>query len=230
MNQQVVKSYAARMAAERGVRRVSLYKAEEEMVRVIQDVARRLAPSFVFGYHTRQDIEQQGLLFALEAIDDRDKETGEPLYDAARPLANFIHIHIRNRLSNYKRDNYIRMEPPCSCCDPFSPPPAPCRKWQDWHDRNFTKQNLMRPLDVSSISDEGERGMALASEVEDEACGNELETLIDNNLPVDLRADYQRMRSQVMIPKARRQRVREAVATIARQAGYLPHPEEEHAV
>lgn len=225
MNPAVIKSYAVRLAGELNVKRVPMWKAEQEIISILIRVCRTLAPAAVFGYHTVKDIEQQGIIFGLEIL-DAVNDIGEPIYDAERPLENFLHVHIRNRLSNYKRDNYIRTEPPCQCCPPFSPPAHPCQRWHDWHKRNFAKQNLMRPIDMHSVSDEGESRMYSHHDVEGEAIGNELEKLIDDKLPVDLRADYMRMRSHVTIPQARRNKVREAVAAIAREGGYLDAEED----
>lgn len=224
MNPQLVKSYAEKMSDETG-KRVTRKEAEAEITRIVQHVARTLAHSLKFGYHTAEDIEQQGVLYGLQVLKSTRADTGEPAYQVERPLENFLYTHIRNRLLNYRRNNYIRLEPPCTCCPPFSPPAFPCKKWRDWHARNNAKQNLMRPIDMGTVSDEGEARMSNPSTVVQDAITNELETIINTRLPVDLRSDYIRMRNQVMIPKARRQRVREAVASIAREAGYLDEEE-----
>lgn len=208
MNPRIVKEYAAKMSAEAG-RRVTLRQAEEEIVGVIERVARTLAPNFVFGYHTRADIEQEGVAEAL-AVLLTDK------YDVRRPLENFLYVHVHNRLHNFRRKHFLRLERACTCCDPFDPPAFPCRKWRQWHARNLAKQNIMRPLDVSAVSDEGETRMAIPSAVEDEAEVNEMLRAIDELLPLELRADYLRMRHQAPVPKGRRERVREAVLAILR--------------
>lgn len=210
MNPALVKEYAARMG-----KRTPLWRAEEEIVAIIRQVARGISPAFVFGYHSRSDIEQTAILFALELL-DRDP----PRYDPSRPLENFLHVHLRNQLSNFRRKHFARLEPPCPCCDPMNPPPSPCKKFRDWRARNASKQNLMRPIDMAIVSDDGsEATMHTPSVVHDDAVSNELLAKIDALLPIDLRSDYLRMRDHVAIPKARRQRVREAVLAILRPAG-----------
>lgn len=206
MNPSVLKRYSARLSAERG-RKVSLREAEADIFRIVQQVARGLAPKYTYGYHTRQDIEHDAVILALEVLE------GEK-YDASRPLENFLYVHLGRRLTNNIRRHFYRGEPPCTCCDPLNPPPSPCRKWIDWHRRNTSKQNIMKPLDVSNVNDEHEPRMASPSSVAEDASLNELLSLIDRRLPIDLRADYLRMREHVMVPKARRQRVREAVLEI----------------
>ncbi len=208
MNPKTIKAYAAKLGG-----RTPLWKAEEEITRVIMTVARSVAPSYLFGYHSREDIEQEAVIAALEVL-----SVDPPLYDPSRPLENFLYIHLRNQLSNFRRKHYARLEAPCTCCDPFRPPAEPCKKWRDWASRNTAKQNLMRPLDMSSVSDEGEARMHTRSAVVDEAISNELLARIDARLPIELRSDYLRMKDRVLIPKARRQRVREAVLEIIRDA------------
>jgi hypothetical protein len=206
MNPRIVEQYARKMGRESG-RPVGVEEAEADIHRVIRQVARGLAPKYVFGYHNRSDIEQDAFVLALEVL---EKE----VYDPGRPLENFLYVHIRRRLGNNIRKSYYRGEPPCTCCDPVNPPPEPCKKWLDWHRRNTSKQNLMRPLDVSTVNDEHEPRMASPSSAVEDASMNEILSRIDRLLPVDLRADYLRMREQVMIPKVRRQRVREAILAI----------------
>ena len=72
---------------------------------IIERVSSRLAQKFRFGYHTIDDMKQQAALFAWEGIYDS--------WDDSRPLENFLWIHVRNRLYNFKRNNYGRPEKPC---------------------------------------------------------------------------------------------------------------------
>jgi hypothetical protein len=212
MNPRLIKAYAAKLERETGERRVPLWKAEEAIMGVVQRVARCVSHSFIYGYHSREDVEQDAVVFALEVLET-------DVYDVSRPLENFLHIHVRNQLSNELRKHYMRLEPPCTCCDSYNPPPFPCKKWLDWKARNESKQNLMRPLDMSNVSDEHESRMRTASSVVDDAVSNEVLNKIDRALPVELRSDYLRMRDHVVIPKARRQRVREAVLAILQEEG-----------
>lgn len=205
MNRELLKSYAAKMGSE-----VTPEEAEAEIVRIMQTVARALAPAYRFGYHSVADIEQEGVYYAILAL-----EHGR--YDVSRPLENFLYVHMRNRMSNAKRDKYTRAEPPCSCCPPFSPPAFPCQKWTDWSRRNTAKKNLMRPIDVCNVADEHESNMRERAEVENDAVGNELHLLLDRELSVDLRKDYLQMLEGKAVPKARRQKVREAVIAIIRE-------------
>lgn len=206
MNNKFLKSYAAKMEAELG-RRVTVAEAEQEVTRIILEVARNIAPAFKFGYHTRGDMIQTATVFALHKLEDGS-------YDINRPLAGFLYIHLRNRLSNFKRDNFTRTERPCKCCDPFNPPAEPCKKWTAWNNNNIKKQNVMQPIDVTVVADEHEKTMREYSTVEEDATTNELMALIDEKLPVELRGDYLKLRGGVSIPKVRKDRVREAITEI----------------
>lgn len=221
MNKQLIKEYAAKMSREQD-RRVTLTEAETEIVRVMQKVARTLAPTYRFGYHSNEDMEQVGILKVLIVLDK--KETN---YDISRPLENFLHTIIHNELYNYKRKHYARLEPPCTCCNPLNPPAYPCQKWLDWKSRNSSKQNIMQPLDMSNISDEFENNMRCESEIVDDTIGTELRSLLDKELPVELRRDYLQMLDGKVLPKARRERIQEAVLSITRDKGYFDAEEAE---
>jgi hypothetical protein len=213
MNIKFLRAYAQKMTTESG-RKVSLADAEIEIVRIMQKVASTLAPSFRFGYHSIEDVEQQGVWEALKVLEENK-------YDVARPLENFLYTHIHNRLHNFKRKHYSRLEPPCTCCDPINPPAFPCQKFTDWVGRNSAKQNIMRPLDMGNISDESEGNMREDCVLTDDAIASELRAIIDKGLPVELRHDYLQMLDGKVIPKARREKVREAVLILISEKGYL---------
>lgn len=213
INKDLVRAYAARLSALRGGTKVTRREAEVEIGDAVVRVARGLSRRFAFGYHTREDIEQDCVVFALELLAE-----DPPKYDASRPLDNFLHVHVRNQLSNMKRKQYIRSERPCECCDPFDPPESPCRRWHEWHRRNMLKQNIMRPIDMDRVYQRpygsGESNLSVPADAEEAAVVGETIARIDAELPVELRGDYLRMRAGENVPKARRQRVREAVAEI----------------
>ena len=80
---------------------------EEDLITIVNKIANRFASTFKFGYHEIEDMKQQAWQVALEGLKD---------YDGERPLENFLWTHIRNRLYNFKRDNYFRPEKPCDRC------------------------------------------------------------------------------------------------------------------
>lgn len=182
-------------------------EAEVSITQTLQDAVRGLSETYTFGYHTKEDIAQQGMVYGLEALEDGR-------YDVTRPLDAFLYTHMKNRLFNYKRNNYLRTEPPCPCCNMFDPPPNPCDRWKKWYKRNSAKQNLMRPLDVASINDDGESNMGTPSSVVDEAHLNDVLRMIDEELDPGLRPDYLRMRADQPVSKVQRLKVRAAIQEI----------------
>jgi DNA-directed RNA polymerase specialized sigma24 family protein len=166
--------------------------------------AKRVAPRYRFGYHTADDMVSQAVLYGLEAVEDGS-------YDASRPIENFMCRHMKNRLYNFLRKHYVRLEPPCTCCGPDTA--SPCKRRVDWTKRNRVKRGLM----VASAINEETTAASRNHAVDDVS---ELEAAIDRGLPVDLRSDYRRMRDGVAVPKSRKLAVRDAVAAIAREVGY----------
>ncbi len=80
---------------------------EEQIVEILTKVSRRIAKNkkYIFDGHEEIDIVQRGIYEGLKAIK-------KGLYDAKKgngatpeeSLERFMTIHIRRRLSNYKRD------------------------------------------------------------------------------------------------------------------------------
>lgn len=130
--------------------------SESELLKVIDVISKKLAYKFKFGYHDFDDMKQQITIFALEGVKN---------YDGVRPLENFLWTHVRNRLFNYKRDNYQRPNKPCLSCPLYDPhcikSSSQCEKYTDksecslyksWSKRNHTKKNLMYLTGVDDMA------------------------------------------------------------------------------
>lgn len=130
---------------------------EQEILDTIETISRKLAYKFKFGYHELEDMKQQISVFALEGIRN---------YDHERPLENFLWTHVRNRLSNFKRDNYQRTERPCTncplrnahCANPESDcteyiNKLDCDLYKKWFIRNNSKKNLMYLNSVEELQE-----------------------------------------------------------------------------
>lgn len=125
---------------------------EEDFLTVLDNIARRLGHRFRFGYHDFDDMKQQAAIFAIEGLEK---------YDNSRPLENFLWTHVRNRLFNYKRNNYQRPDKPCLTCPLFDKTyqcsTNQCSKYTDkeecelfssWSNRNVAKKNIMQPTHI----------------------------------------------------------------------------------
>ena len=193
---------------------------EQQVVDTIDNVVNRLAQRFIFGYHDVDDMKQQGRLFAIEGLDR---------YDGKRPLENFLWTHVRNRLSNYKRDNYERQQLPCFQCMKHNFKDSNCLEYEDmlecslynrWYMKNSAKKNLMSPITLEQVHDEHECNMSLEENPYDNVVGFELKGLIDQNIPISLRSDYIRLKNNIKIPKLRRDKIQESIRKILIDNGY----------
>lgn len=131
--------------------------SESEFIEVWEKISKKLSYKFKFGYHSHEDMKQQAAIFALEGLKN---------YDHNRPLENFLWTHVRNRLFNYKRDNYQRPDKPCNTCE-FNDPKLinstsgcaefcnknDCLLYSAWLKRNDTKKNIMKPVPIESVGE-----------------------------------------------------------------------------
>lgn len=197
--------------------------SEEEFLRIFNLVISKLAKKFVFSFRDEDDIRQEGFLLAVEGLER---------YDGKRPLANFLYIHIRNRLCNFKRKHYIRIEPPCTRC-PFHAfiPPDGCKKFVDmmdcdlyarWHKRNIVKRNLSHTLEYGQVKHSGddEDNMKYSDRAEDNLDKKEIFAIIDKHLPVNLRKSYLIMLNNGKVGKKEEEAVKLEIINILEKEGY----------
>ena len=151
-------------------------------------------------------------MYAIEAMPRYNPDMGN--------LHNFLRSHIRNRFLNLHRDKLSRHQPPCQGC-PFYDPNCQqsknkctafsdkleCDKYAGWEKRNGAKRSLVEPLDISGIRDEKEKNMRNNIDIPEIVTKSELMDIIDNNLPVTMRADFKKMMEDVSVSKQRRDKV-----------------------
>ena len=95
---------------------------EQEVIETITKVVDRQAAKFRFGYYEIEDMRQEAFIIAMDALDR---------YDEKRPLENFLAVHVNNRLKNFKRDNFYRMD----------------------NEKHESKKLIMDPIDISRVRD-----------------------------------------------------------------------------
>jgi hypothetical protein len=174
--------------------------SEEEFLRVLDNIGNRLANKFRFAYHEIEDMKQQAAIFAIEGLEN---------YDNKRPLENFLWTHVRNRLFNYKRNNYQRPDKPCLKCPLFDKnfqnSVSGCSKFRDkndcepykaWSNRNESKKNIMQP---SFIEDESQ--LVKPSGLNNFIENKEIIQFLDNNIESDYRESYLKLKHGVKLPK-----------------------------
>jgi DNA-directed RNA polymerase specialized sigma24 family protein len=189
---------------------------EAELIATIYKVATRLANKYRFGYHSVEDIKQQAAVFALEGLSS---------YDGIRPLENFLWTHVRNRLYNYKRNNFERPDKPCfhcplyknNMCSQFDDTEE-CDLFHGWITRNTTKKNLMSAIDIDMVRDDKEDNMRNNDE-EGKLDKQELLKIIETRLPIDMLEDFFRLKMGLKLRKARREKLVELMLNILKEHG-----------
>jgi hypothetical protein len=180
---------------------------EQYFLEVINIITKKLAYKFKFGYHDIEDMKQQISIFALEGLKN---------YDHKRPLENFLWTHVRNRLFNYKRDNYQRPDKPCLTCPLYDPQLkesfSGCKKFNNkndcdlyisWSNRNVSKKNLMHLTTIDEVKNYGNVFSDLSSDPLFENVSNhEVINLLEEKLTDDYRIIYLKLKSGSKVAKA----------------------------
>jgi len=171
---------------------------DEELIKVINKIANRLASIYKFGYHELEDMKQQAWQIALEGLDD---------YDGKRPLENFLWTHVRNRLYNFKRDNYFRPEKPCDKCPLLVN--AKCTQFNDrmecdlysrWYKRAEKRKSLMSSVEYN---DQNYTDEDVISKLDKQQIFEQ----IDYHMPVELREYWIRFLHGLKLNKAKREQI-----------------------
>lgn len=186
---------------------------EEKVCEIIERALLGLCSKFRFGYYEKEDMEQEGWIFAIEALESYSEDRGV--------LEHFLRVMIRNRFINLKRNKFSRYEPPCISC-PFYDPDLKystnkcseflnkddCDKWAAWKKRNAAKTGLIRPLDLDSVTEDDIASEEFLSSIN----LSSILKKIDQNLPMELRSDFLKMLDGITIPKQKKEKVRQCLA------------------
>ena len=172
----------------------------EEFLLVLENISKRLAHKFRFAYHSVDDMKQQAAIFALEGLKN---------YDKKRPLENFLWTHVRNRLFNYKRNNYQRPDKPChSCpffdkgckvsinqCEKFTNK-NDCELYAAWAKRNEAKKNIIQPGYIESNT-----SFSPSTTIEPLLENKELIKFLDSNIQTEYREIYLKLKHGIKVNK-----------------------------
>lgn len=171
---------------------------ETQLLQVIDIITKKLAYKFKFGYHDIEDMKQQISIFALEGLKN---------YDHKRPLENFLWTHVRNRLFNYKRDNYQRPDKPCYTCPLFNKASSSCTKYSNkndcdlyssWSERNSNKKKLMHLTTIDEIKNYSN----IFADDHISLDNKEIIQILDEKLTGDIRTIYLKLKSGTKVNKA----------------------------
>ena len=171
--------------------------SDEDFLNTLDIICKKLVYKFKFGYHDIEDMKQQAAIFALEGLKK---------YDHSRPLENFLWTHVRNRLFNFKRDNYQRPDKPCLTCPLYKPnnEVSDCAQFRDklnchaykiWYKRNDSKKNIMQPTHM------GEHNPSSNEIMFKNIANEELLNQIEDKLPVRYRDIYLKLQHGAKVCK-----------------------------
>lgn len=170
---------------------------ENEFIKIVDIISKKLAYKFKFGYHDYEDMKQQISIFALEGLKN---------YDHKRPLENFLWTHVRNRLFNYKRDNYQRPDKPCLSCPLYKKSTCTkytnkndCELYYNWSKRNDAKKSLMHLLTINELKESNN----FFSSLDQTDVGNkEIMELLEQKLTGDDRIIYLKLKGGSKVKKS----------------------------
>jgi hypothetical protein len=145
---------------------------QEQVVSTIISVSDRLANKYTFPNYEKDDIAQEAFIIGMEAMNR---------YDGVRPLENFLSIHIKNRLKNFKRDHYYR------------PDEGKAQEIQKG------KKKLLDASNIDNIKYLVINSECSASLEERELCDH-----IDNSLPANMRSDFLRFKNDQSLTKTKK--------------------------
>lgn len=182
-----------------------IHLAESDVLEMVERVVRLLAPKCRIPGHDLDDVKQEARLMCLECL---------PRWDGVRPLENFMFSHLRRRLTNLRRDRWRRYDAPCRACDSGNfcgPDGRPCELYEKWRRRQDRKSAVRNPSPMDFPENtvvDGRADAAADAEV------SELERLIDDVLPLELRPTYLKLRAGLAVDTAARRKVQAAVREI----------------
>lgn len=197
---------------------------EEQFLQVLENISKRLVYKFKFGYHDIDDMKQQAAIFALEGLEK---------YDHTRPLENFLWTHVRNRLFNYKRNNYQRPDKPCLTCPLYDPnlkvsnsgcskyiDKNECELYKSWYDRNTNKKNIMKP---SHIDYDITNPFSLLDNISD----NEIIKFLDQHIYSEFRETYLRLKHGEKITKQKLIKLQNHIAFLMKEFNKSESPNDD---
>lgn len=200
--------------------------SEEEFLIVLENISKRLGHKFKFGYHSYEDMKQQAAIFALEGLEK---------YDNKRPLENFLWTHVRNRLFNYKRDNYQRPDKPCLSCIFYDPhckkstnqceeysDKSNCEEYTAWNTRNNNKKNIMRPVGIEDLQEQHVSISQLSSEdsILELVANEQILKILDENIPAQHRATYLKLKYGDKVYKTDMNKLLDCIKQILQEYDY----------
>lgn len=167
-------------------------------------------------------MKQQAAIFALEGLEK---------YDRSRPLENFLWTHVRNRLFNYKRNNYQRPDKPCFTCPLFDKTfknshnqclkyvtKTDCELYAAWSKRNETKKNIIQPSYIEDDNSHASKGKDITHIIQNQ----EIIEFLDSNIKNEYRESYLKLKHGLKIPKQQLIKLQNHIVKLMEQTRWDP--------
>ena len=119
-------------------------------------------------------------------------------YDQKRPLENFLSVNLSNRLKNFIRDNHFV------------------------GDENTERQRVAKPAQLDyedNIIDDLRKYAISYEQIED----RDMQIIIDQHLPANMRMDYLKMMNDLYITKQRREEIIDTIIHLLYEFGYYEY-------
>lgn len=202
---------------------------QEEVLNIIDNIANGLAYKFRFGYYGLEDMKQEARLEALDALKKYDPKKGK--------LSTFLWAHVRNRLSNIKRNKFERYDKPCLNCPLKAYDPecikstskcteyedkSDCKPYNSWFNRNLAKKNIVSPIGIQNVKDEHESNMREEKDITSTIYSNQIIDLLDQKIPVALRSHWVKLKNDIRLKKADKEKLLVSIREILKEANYGP--------
>jgi len=198
---------------------------EQQVIQIINNISNKIVNKFKFGYHEKDDMKQQVYIEVL-----KPDKAGKNILDKfdpkkGKPLESFLWIHIRNRLYNFKRNNYARPEKPCDACPLNAYVNKKCTAYTDeldcehyfkWVGRNNTKKNLMSTKFYYDTTESD------SLSVEETVFSKEIYSIVNSNIPLSLREDWLRFTNKLKLTKTKKENLIKNILIILKEHGIEP--------
>lgn len=190
---------------------------EKEVLDIITKVAMTIAPKYKFGYMKEDDMVQQAIVIILSSgILEKFKPGNK--------LENFLAASLRNRLLNFKRDNYIKPDPPCIRCPlkAFLPPDGcsaykdkmDCKFYAKWVQLNENRKNISHTINLDGVTPDGEKNMSYNNDIYEQLDKDLISKKILRKISAKNRKLYIKLINKCFIPKADREALAIAIQEI----------------
>ena len=171
---------------------------EQQVIDLINEVLDGLVSRFKFGVYDTADIRQEGFIEAMSLLTK---------FDGKRPLENFLRATLPNKLKNFRRNkSYL----PTASCINHAQFTKDCEACESRQNTQQQKRKLLNPIDLDSVNPDGESNFVSTDDMSGLEVKESLER-VNRLLPMEMRADYLKMKEGLYVNRERRLEIEKKV-------------------